>query len=156
MTDANDKSFWTSLPGILAGIATILTSVTGLVIAFKGGEHSPPAPLKAATAVMSAEPTAAGPSAATVVLASAAMPVPQDETTAGNDSNDPYVLTAVIEDKDGFSNVRAGRSAKSELLAVVKKDEPFSTYRQDTQWWRVKTQAGVVGYMHASRIRLAQ
>jgi hypothetical protein len=42
MGDDNKKSFWTSLPGILTGVAAVIAAVTGIVVAYNHGTPSPP------------------------------------------------------------------------------------------------------------------
>jgi len=137
------KSFWTSLPGILTGLAAVVTSVTGLFLATNGGMPKP-AHEDGAVAVVAPAP---------VQKPVPASPTAQSSGGAAVDAG-IYVLPAVIEDPDGFINVRAGRSTKADIVAVVKNDEQFRTYKQDTKWWQVKTRDGVVGYVHVSRIRL--
>ncbi len=66
----------------------------------------------------------------------------------------PFVRRAVINDPDGFTNVRQGKSASSDILARVQDGEIFYTYPQKESWWRIRTASGVVGYMHNSRVRL--
>jgi hypothetical protein len=39
MGDENKKSFWTSLPGILTGVAAVIAAITGIVAAYN---HTPP------------------------------------------------------------------------------------------------------------------
>ena len=60
---------------------------------------------------------------------------------------------AVIEDLDGFTNVRSGPSLSSPILGTVKKGEVFETLRQQGEFWRVRTKSGLTGFMHVSRIR---
>lgn len=72
--------------------------------------------------------------------------------STGADSN--FVLLAEINDPDGYTNVRASQSPSSAILAVVRVGEEFRTFQQTGGWWKVKTRAGIVGYMYASRIRL--
>jgi len=63
---------------------------------------------------------------------------------------------AVISDEDGFSNVRAGPSADAPIVARVNAGEPFNTYAQDGDWWRVRIAGGLIGYMERSRIRVRE
>lgn len=66
----------------------------------------------------------------------------------------PYTETALINDPDGYTNVRAQPSGKSKVIARLYDNEPFYTYRQNGDWWQVKTKSGIEGYMHKSRITL--
>src|SRR5438093_9417687 len=64
------------------------------------------------------------------------------------------VPDAVIDDPDGYVNLRKEKSADSPIVAKVKKDEPFE-YRctQNATWCKVKLTSGVTGWMHYSRIK---
>jgi hypothetical protein len=42
MGDENKKSFWTSLPGILTGVAAVIAAVTGIVAAYNHAAPSTP------------------------------------------------------------------------------------------------------------------
>jgi len=69
--------------------------------------------------------------------------------------SDRFDTAASISDpRPGFTNVRAGPSANSAIVAKVDRDEPFSTYPQDGAWWRVRTRDGSVGWMARSMIRM--
>lgn len=68
----------------------------------------------------------------------------------------------VIDDPDGYVNLRKDKSADAPIVAKVKKDEPFwfecqVTNEQHTEhetWCKVKLASGVTGWMHYSRIKL--
>ena len=71
------------------------------------------------------------------------------------------VPDAVIDDPDGYVNLRKEKSADSPIVAKVKKDEPFEfecrvINEQRTEhetWCKVKLASGVTGWMHYSRIK---
>ena len=65
-----------------------------------------------------------------------------------------FTHLAVIDDPDGYTNMRSQKNAKSQIVARVTRDEQFFTYKQDGNWWQVRTAGGKVGYIHISRIRL--
>lgn len=65
-----------------------------------------------------------------------------------------FTHRAVIDDPDGYSNIRSQKNAKSQVVTQIPQGELFFTYMQDGNWWRVRTQQGKIGYMHVSRIRL--
>jgi Bacterial SH3 domain len=61
----------------------------------------------------------------------------------------------VINDPDGFVNVRAEKSADAAVIATVKAGEPFTfEWENDPDWYKVTLTSGKSGWMHLSRIRL--
>jgi hypothetical protein len=61
----------------------------------------------------------------------------------------------VIDDPDGFVNLRSGKRADAPVIAKVKAGEEFSFGRErGDEWCRVKLATGKSGWMHYSRIRL--
>lgn len=64
------------------------------------------------------------------------------------------VPDAVIDDPDGYVNVRKEKSADSPIVGKVKKNEPFEfNCTQNATWCRVRLASGVTGWMHYSRIK---
>jgi hypothetical protein len=64
------------------------------------------------------------------------------------------VPDAVIDDPEGYVNVRKEKSADSPIVAKVKKDELFEFQcGQNATWCKVKLTSGVTGWMHYSRIK---
>lgn len=64
-------------------------------------------------------------------------------------------VRAVINDPDGYTNVRSTKSDisnKNIVFRVYRGEEFYVTDQQDGSWWRIKTKDGRLGYMHASRI----
>ena len=60
-----------------------------------------------------------------------------------------------INDPDGFTNIREGKSSKTPVVAKVELGDFFYAEPSETEsWWKVSTIAGLVGYMHKSRVRL--
>lgn len=62
---------------------------------------------------------------------------------------------AVIEDPDGFTNVRTQPNGRSAVVGRVEAGTVFETHAQSGDWWRVKVN-GRAGYMHQSRIVMMQ
>lgn len=55
----------------------------------------------------------------------------------------------VIDDPDGYVNLRKEKSADSRIIAKVKKGEPFEFQcTQNATWCKVKLASGVNGWMH--------
>ena len=68
----------------------------------------------------------------------------------------PVGSLAVIEDPDGFVNLRSKPDANSEVVLKIQKDEFFVCEPSESEWWRVKDFFDNKGYMHRSRIRLVK
>ena len=122
--------FWTSVPGILTGLAAVLTAGTGLYVAVSRG----------------------GPAATPTPVASDASTPARPETARTAEAT--FAQRAVIEDADGYTHVRSAPSTDSAILATVQRGVVFRTQEQTGAWWPVRTVEGTVGYMHRSRIRL--
>jgi hypothetical protein len=61
----------------------------------------------------------------------------------------------VIDDPDGYVNLRSGKSTDAPVVAKVKAGEPFFFEREGSDdWCKVKLAKGKTGWMHHSRIRL--
>ena len=61
----------------------------------------------------------------------------------------------VINDPDGYVNVRAGQNLEAAVIATLKTDEPFKfECREEAEWCKVTLSNGKRGWMHRSRIRL--
>ena len=67
-----------------------------------------------------------------------------------------FTQAAVIDDPDGFTNVRSGPSASFPIVARVNRGDVFTTYPQVGDWWQVRTADSRVGYMARSRIRVIE
>lgn len=124
--------FWGSAPGILTGLAALVTAVTGLVLAF--GDKS----------AKDTKPDVA----ATQPLVSA----PKDVAVPASPIGTRFTTAATIEDPDGWTNLRASPSGA--ILRRIDRGVRFQTYQQADAWWRVRMADGVEGYVHRSRIRL--
>lgn len=72
----------------------------------------------------------------------------------GDDDSGRYRLAAIIDDPDGYTNVRADPATDAAIVARVNAGEAFTTYEQSGAFWAVRTADGVTGYMARSRIRL--
>jgi len=84
------------------------------------------------------------------------LPLNSVATAAASDSGFLSVQLAVIEDADGFVNVRSRPDAKSDVVLQIQKDEFFACAPSESDWWRVKDFFNNEGYMHKSRIRLVK
>ncbi|MCT4646044.1 MAG: SH3 domain-containing protein [Carboxylicivirga sp.] len=62
---------------------------------------------------------------------------------------------ALIDDPDGYTNVRKGKGYKYPVIHKIKVNEEFLfTPNSNCNWWRVQNKDGLIkGYMHKSRIK---
>ena len=62
---------------------------------------------------------------------------------------------AIIQDPDGYTNVRNGMSKNSEIIDRLFEGENYEVFpSSDNNWWVVYTQSNVTGYVHKSRIKI--
>jgi hypothetical protein len=61
----------------------------------------------------------------------------------------------IIDDPDGYVNVRSKPSLDAPVVATVKNNQPFEfeSEKDGAEWFRVKLVGGQTGFMHGSRIR---
>src|SRR5437660_263700 len=61
----------------------------------------------------------------------------------------------VIDDLDGYVNLRKEPRLNAPVIAKVSANEPFSFARAEAaKWCKVKLRSGITGWMHYSRIKL--
>jgi len=65
-----------------------------------------------------------------------------------------FTRDALIDDPDGWTNVRSGPGTQYQAFTRVVEDEVFRTFVQRDPWWQVQLSDGRVGFVHGSRIRL--
>jgi len=100
-------------------------------------------------------PPASEPSAG-AVSAPAEEPASGTSSVTASGPAEAFTLAAVIDDPDGFTNIRAGGSTKAAIVGKVLDGEKFLTYQQSGQWWRVRKADGTTGYMFRKYIRLIE
>jgi hypothetical protein len=141
---AEEKSHvLTSMPAILTGLAALVTAVGGTYAVLNKPQAAPSVVKEAQGPATSREPQQAPEPAAQVA-------------GAATGAVGPFSARAVVDDPDGFVNVRAGKSSSSRIIAKVRLSEPLRTHPQAGDWWLVRTASGQVGYVHATRIRLVE
>ncbi|MDR1198720.1 MAG: SH3 domain-containing protein, partial [Prevotellaceae bacterium] len=59
----------------------------------------------------------------------------------------------IIDDPDGYVNIRKGQNAQSEIAGQIKKDEVFRYWELPTNWCVVETEAGLRGFVYKIRIK---
>ncbi len=64
---------------------------------------------------------------------------------------------AVINDPDGYTNIRRGPGMQYAIRAQIMDGQVFMAFESPNKdWWIVRTPDGTWGFMHASRIRLLE
>ena len=129
------------LPWALLGLAVIAVAL----LAWKLLQPAPTAPEAASVASTPLEPEASSADAAS-----------GDGPAANNGSTEAFTLAAVINDPEGFTNIRSERSAQSAILGKVLDGEKFLTYKQSGAWWRVRKADGTTGFMFRKYIQLVE
>lgn len=61
-------------------------------------------------------------------------------------------LTYKIYDKDGYTNLRKGKSSQSEIIAKINTGSSIKVIDDSEDWWFIQTNDGKKGYVHKSRI----
>ncbi len=79
---------------------------------------------------------------------------PEDESDADQSKSiTENYKWGVINDVDGYSNLRKSPDSKSEVIAKILTNFKFKYYEDNkTDWWKVETERGTTGYIHKSRI----
>ena len=130
------------LPWALLGLAAVAVAL----LAWKLMQPAPAAPDAAPAVAAASEAEAESPSASPTAEA-----VPESSAPA-----EAFTLAAVIDDPDGFTNIRSGRGTRHAIIGKVLEGETFLTYQQPGAWWRVRKGDGTTGFMYRKYIRLIE
>lgn len=119
MADAEKKqNFWTTLPGILTGIATLLTAATGLLVVMY--PHGFAGPKESPAAVVGAETAAAARGGS---VAASAKPKGQKPTAliVGKDGTETRVFLDSLKDSytDNAISLASGQSIPFDKIASI-------------------------------------
>lgn len=71
-----------------------------------------------------------------------------------SDENTDDTVLAIIEDIDGYVNVRKSQDITSQVVGKIYSGKEVYTFPSKSDMWWVKTKEGVIGYVHKSRIKL--
>ncbi len=77
---------------------------------------------------------------------------PVDSVVSESLPGKEFSMYAVIDDADGYTNIREAPNSKSAIVGRVESGHRFRTHPQAGEWWQVKISADLYGYMHRSRI----
>lgn len=90
------------------------------------------------------------------VVAEGATSAPEVAAPTAGAPSEAFTLAATIDDPDGFTNIRSGKSVKAAIVGKALEGEKFLTYKQPGQWWRVRKADGTTGFMFRKYIRLIE
>ncbi|MPS72952.1 MAG: SH3 domain-containing protein [Chryseobacterium sp.] len=62
-------------------------------------------------------------------------------------------IESIIQDPDGYTNLRKEKNVQSEILQKIKSGEYIEVLENTGDWFLVKTKEGEKGYVHKSRIK---
>ena len=69
---------------------------------------------------------------------------------------DPYIAYGVINDPDGYTNLRDGKGTSAKVIKKIKEGEKFAIETNTGDWWSVVTEDGINGWIHSSRIKVIE
>jgi len=133
---SKSKSWWQTIPGILGGVAGIITSTATLVVA-----------LSQIGLIGNSTTEDTDQSSSTV------QPVEEKQVVEGLPAS-LEMKAVVVDPDDDYVNIRAKQSLESQIIARVEVGEIVHTIPQSGEWWPVRTQSDRYGYIHKSRIAL--
>ena len=67
----------------------------------------------------------------------------------------PNAIYGIINDPDGYTNVREHRSVKSDILFSIEENRRFKIISRDSNWWLIEYR-GKQGYMYKDRITIIE
>ncbi len=141
---ASAPAFWGSLPGILTGLATVLTAATGLFVALRTTS-----PAMAGGTPPASPPASQG--AAPAPIAPPRITPPRFE--AASAVRVSPALRAILQDPDGFSNLRAAPGTRSAIITRLPQGQSLERLREEDGWCLVRTPEGQTGWVHGSRLK---
>jgi energy-coupling factor transporter transmembrane protein EcfT len=75
-------------------------------------------------------------------------------TSKKTSDNTSWGKLAVINDPDGYTNIRSSQGTNYNILGIIREGEQFYVRTTSGDWWQIKSQNGIIGYMHKSRIQI--
>jgi hypothetical protein len=66
----------------------------------------------------------------------------------------PSVENAVVNDPDGYLNVRSGPGKEYQIIGIVNNGEYIDIYTSDGDWLLIKANDKLTGYVYKNRIKL--
>ncbi|WP_185291116.1 SH3 domain-containing protein [Chryseobacterium lactis] len=75
--------------------------------------------------------------------------IPQKQRDVGADE----IHTGIINDPDGYTNLRKDKSTQAEVIQKIKSGISVQILDDSGDWWKIATDDGKQGYIHKSRIK---
>ncbi len=69
-------------------------------------------------------------------------------------SPDPYDDYGIINDPDGYTNLRKGRGVNHPVIKKIVEGEKFAIKRKEKEWWLVVLADSTEGWIHKSRVKI--
>jgi hypothetical protein len=95
-----------------------------------------------------------GPVAAAAAPPQAVAPTSSPDPAAAMPPTSAFTRRATIVDPSGQAVIRGGPTGLSPILGRVDAGETVRTYTQSGDWWQVRSNAGVFGYLNRAQLRL--
>ena len=81
--------------------------------------------------------------------------IPKDKRFGlGSSDPDPYDGYGVINDPDGYTNMREGKGTNHPVVRKILEGEKFAIERKENDWWLVVLADGTRGWIHKSRVNI--
>ncbi|MBI3235116.1 MAG: SH3 domain-containing protein [Bacteroidetes bacterium] len=77
----------------------------------------------------------------------------KQKTEEPQEANATYLFKAVINDPDGFTNVREYPSKQSDIVDQIQEGIQFNVLNIQGDWYKVESPSGVVGFVYFNRIQ---
>lgn len=61
--------------------------------------------------------------------------------------------TAIIDDSDGYTNIRAEQNTKSDIVGRIEQKTFFNYWATPSNWYIVQTKDGLRGFVYKDKIR---
>lgn len=84
-------------------------------------------------------------------MVSSIVPIKNKAVSVNETSSISY--KGVINDPDGYTNIRKSNSVNSGIIGKIVDGEVFTYWESNDSWYIVQTAKGIKGYVHKSRIK---
>lgn len=142
-----------SLQPLLLALVGILTVIVGTGAFYLWSSSRTPGP-DDNIEVAAALPSDTAPASAAPPLDAVAAPANAPDPGLAMPPTSAFTRRATIVDPSGQAVIRGGPSGLSPILGRVDAGDHVMTYMQSGDWWQVRSDAGVFGYLNRSQFRI--